>query len=508
MDALEVESKFSAHGPFVVPELVSPEQGIVSVERRPTLTLRATYVDTPTLRLAREGITLRHRTGEGRDRWTLKLPACGKRKGGLQRTEVSIEGAPAEVPTELTGLLVAVLRGVPVSPVASLTTRRETYVLTGAGGRRLGEVVDDTVTVLEGRRVVSRFREIEVEETGAEGSRQACRAVAGRLLEAGAVAGQQLPKVVRALGPQAQQPSDLPTPPEVGPDSEAAQLVRWSLRSGLAKLVSADLSVRRKHDDAVHQLRVACRRMRSDLRTFAALLDDPRAPRLHDELAWLAGSLGEARELEVLIEGVRRTACADPLSPLDGPSLAAIRRLLMADEAMALEQARAALETTRYVELLQLLVDVANEPGLTPLAGQSCDEVLPDLVGAAWRHLAKRAKRLHMTDGDEDWHRARILAKRARYAAEIAAVALGKPAKETAKSATEVQELLGEHQDAAVAASRLLALADRVPHDAVTAVTCGRLAERERARVRQLRQEFAGVWRKADSPRATRWLRA
>ena len=509
--AREIETKFGVHGLFVLPDLLDAEAGIVTVVPRPKLSLRATYVDTPSLRLARQCITLRHRTGEGAARWTLKLPTSPLTrppKGGatLVRDEITVFADAGAVPTELQQLLVGVLRGDAVGPVAVLSTHRATLELLDEDGRLLGEVVDDTVSLLEGRRVVSRFREIEIERGDAPASVEASRAAGRRLLAAGAVAGEQLPKVVRALGPQALQPSDLPEPPHVTPPSPASDLVLWSLRTGLARLIGSDLGVRRVEDDAVHQMRVACRRLRSDLRTFAPLLDDPRIVRLREELAWLAGSLGDARDLEVLQGRVRRAATCDLLCPIEPTATDEILRLLAEQESAALAVAHEALLTERYVALLRLLVEVATEPGLTPAASTPCREVLPALVGRPWRHLAKQCRKLTTKDPDDDWHRARILAKRARYAAEVAAVALGKNAKMTASAATTVQELLGEHQDAAVAADRMLELAMASPREPAFVIACARLAERERGRLAAVRLEFPGRWAAAKRGRADRWL--
>ncbi|GAC1444675.1 MAG: CYTH and CHAD domain-containing protein [Mycobacteriales bacterium] len=511
--AREEETKFGVHGLFVLPDLLDAEAGIVTVVPRPRLNLRATYVDTPSLRLAREGITLRHRTGEGAARWTLKLPtkpatkpAKGGDGDGLVRDEITVFADAAAVPADLLELLVGVLRGDPVGPVAVLSTHRVTLELLDEDGRVLGEVVDDTVSLLEGRRVVSRFREIEIERGDAPAAAEASRAAGRRLLAGGAVAGEQLPKVVRALGPQAQLPSDLPPPPRVTPRSPASDLVLWSLRTGLIRLVGSDLGVRRVQDDAVHQMRVACRRLRSDLRTFAPLVEDPRLEIVRAELAWLAGSLGEARDLEVLQVRLRDTATRDLLCPIDPTGLAAITQLLAEQETAALAAARGVLRTERYVALLRLLVEVATEPGLTRAADSPCRDILPALVGRPWRQLSKQCRRLTPTDPDDDWHRARILAKRARYAAEVAAVALGKDAKATASAATAVQELLGEHQDAAVAADRMLELATAGPAQPGFVITCARLAERERGRLAAVRLEFPGRWASARRGRATRWL--
>jgi CHAD domain-containing protein len=253
-------------------------------------------------------------------------------------------------------------------------------------------------------------------------------------------------------------------------------------------------------------MRVACRRLRSDLRTFAALLDEPRAELLREELAWLSGALAEARDLEVLLVRVVRSAAADQHFPVDPVALEAVLGLLREQEFAALAVAHDAVNSDRYLGLLRLLVELAEDPQWAPLARERCRDVLPGLVGATWRHLAKWAEHLRPDDPDEAWHRARILAKRARYATELAAVALGKDAKAAARAATAIQEHLGDHQDAAVAAERLLALPLLRPGDTALATTCGRLAERDRSVVLELRRSFPARWRGVRRGRATRWL--
>ena len=70
-----------------------------------------------------------------------------------------------------------------------------------------------------------------------------------------------------------------------------------------------------------------------------------------------------------------------------------------------------------------------------------------------------------------------------------------------------MQDLLGEHQDAAVAADTWLAIANSDPDDHALAVTAGRLFERERAAVRAARAAFPAAWRAASRRRLTEWMR-
>lgn len=470
---LEVETTLSVPVGFTVPAFTEVA-GVASVVVRQLL-LQATYYDTADVRLARGHATLRHRTGEGAPCWTLKLtPASGP-----GRDEHTVVGPGTAVPAVLTDLLTARLRGAPVHPAVELTTRRTSSLLLDAAGRELVEVADDLVKVAGGQT----WRELEVELKG--DAQQVASRVLDLLCSAGAHAGDQSPKAVRALGPAAAGPPDLPAPVAVRRKDPAGALVQWCLRDGLRRLIEHDVGVRRDREDAVHQVRVTCRRLRSDLRTYRPLLADPRAEQLRGELAWLADSFGAARDLEVLRGRLVRTA-----SELPQLDVAAVDQLLAAEHDAALGQSLEALRSSRYLRLLDLLHELASAPMLTPLADGRCDHVLPGIVAQAWKKLDQRARHLQLTGEDAPWHRARILAKRARYAAENAAVALGKDVRPQAKAAKKVQTILGEHQDAAMAERAALDLAEAHPRDVALAVLCGRLAERERRHVGEVRRRF------------------
>lgn len=461
----EVETKLGVPDGFVLPHLVD----IAGVDRVATrsLRLRATYWDTEDRRLAQGGLTLRHRTGEGRPRWTLKTASSSGAE--LDREEITVVAAGTRVPPALVDLLTARLRGAELHPLAQVRTARSTTLVLDGDGHELVEVVDDQVTVLRAGELVDGWHELEVEQRA--GGAKVGKRVLAALVDAGATDVDQTPKGIRAVG----LPSiaDLPAAPAL---RAAGDLVRASLATGLRAVVAHDLAVRREVPDGVHQLRVSCRRLRSDLRTFRALVDDPRAVPLREELSWLADSLGAARDLEVQRERLHERAHeGDVLDvrPLDA--------LLAAEQHAAEAAALEALRSPRYLVLLQLLHDVAGSVQLSALAEEPAREVLPDLVHHAARRLDRAVRRLTADGPDADWHRARIKAKRARYAAEAAAPVLGRPSKRAKRLQTE----LGEHQDASVAAARLVLLAEAHPELGVLA---GRLAERERQVVRSVRQ--------------------
>lgn len=482
----------SVPGLFPLPDLAD----VARLEPRADVSLRETYHDAPDLRLVRAGLLLCHHTGERDPHWTLSLP------GGDVETEPG-SAAPEPVPARLRGLLTARLRGADAEPVAVLRTDRRAYRLRDAGSEPCGELVDDTVSVLDGRRVAARFRELVLSGDDAGSSAR----VVEVLTAAGAVEEEPLPRVLRALGPRAAAPPDVAPPAPPAADGPAEALVAAALRGALHGIVEADLAVRRGGDDAVHRLRVACRRLRSDLTTYSELVFPGAAAHLRAELAWLVDALGAARDLEVLRARLRRTAGADPLARLDADAVARIDALLVAEEEAASDAAGAAMRSGRYIALLDALAHWAVVPPTTDAARVPCREVVPSLLGAAWRRLVRAVGALEPDDPDERWHDARIVAKRARYAAEAAVPVLGEAAARPARAAAALQDVLGEHQDAALAADRLLALAAGAPHDPGLVLTAGRLAERERAAVRRARARFPAVRAAATRRKVTKGLK-
>src|SRR5579863_2747975 len=165
---LESEVKLGAGPAFHLPDLSGVLDGI-AVTPPEAVRLETVYYDTPDLRLARWGVSLRHRAGEG---WTLKLPPAtnpASTTGGLlERDELVFQGGAKKPPQAAVAAVRAYVRKADLVPVARLSTLRRRVRLVDSAGARVAEVVDDEVSVRDGRRVAARFREIEV-EVAAEG---------------------------------------------------------------------------------------------------------------------------------------------------------------------------------------------------------------------------------------------------------------------------------------------------------------------------------------------------
>ena len=166
-----------------------------------------------------------------------------------------------------------------------------------------------------------------------------------------------------------------------------------------------------------------------------------------------------------------------------------------------------------YIELTIASLLGHKGHSITSRYVHSADAVLRGLVSRPYRRLAyggdgvMGAGQLEASAPDESWHAVRINGKRARYATETVAAVLGGEASVLASALAGVQELLGEHQDAAVAGETWLAIANSDPDDHVLAMTAGRLFERERAAVRAARSSFPAAWKAASRRRLTEWMR-
>jgi CHAD domain-containing protein len=488
---------------FRLPELRDVLGGVGAEAHEPT-TLESTYYDTSDLRLARAGAILRHRTDDG---WVVRFetretPSDVPGGAPTAQGDHHFDGEPGSPPDAALDLVGALVRTARVVSVARLRTRRRRVELHDDAGNRLGDIVDDEVSVLGGGRVAARFRELDVavDDAAPEGLADA---VVGRLRGAGAGPVDPTPKIVRALGWRALEPPDVTSLGRLEPSPSGGDVVRAALEASVAHLIAHDAGVRLGDDpEDVHQARIATRRLRSSLRTFHALLEPEWAKSLRDELRSLGQELGEVRDTEVLLDRLRGRAERLHLDDQD-----AAKRLLNE----LLERWDAArntllgtLRSQHYRELLDRLVDAAREPALLPEADRPAVDVLPPLMRKPWKKLSEAVDALDANPPDEALHEVRIRAKHCRYAAETIAPVIGKQARAFARAMKDLQDVLGEHQDAVVAEQWLRDVAAKA--EGPETFIAGELATLERLDIERTRAAWPDVWQKASKKRLRRWF--
>jgi CHAD domain-containing protein len=466
--------------------------------------LDAEYYDTGDLRLLRAGVTLRRRSGGHDEGWHLKLPLGGSTRREIRRP---FGGTAGQVPGELAGLVRVHTRGVPLQPIAQMTTTRQRVVLLDDAGKSLAEVAADDVSAqtLGQAAAVTRWQEVEVELTG--GDRRLLKAADDLLRHFdGLRPAGRAAKLARALGDRLPKAEDPPRPTASSP---AGQVVLAYLRAQAGTLMSLDPLVRLDEPDAVHQMRVASRRLRSTLRSFGQILCQDATSGLAAELKWLGGVLGSARDGEVLDAHLRSTLRRAPVELRIGPVEARIQGHFASVSAAARTELLAALDSDRYFSLLDDLDRLLAEPPLTAEAARPPADVLPAAPRRARRQAKRRMRRAWRAPvgqpRDEALHRARKSARRARYAAEAMTPVIGGKAARFAKRMKKVQSVLGEHQDAVIAAAAARDLGIGAHLAGENAFSYGLLRERSACESERLQAKARRIWKKA--ARKPRWPR-
>jgi CHAD domain-containing protein len=304
---------------------------------------------------------------------------------------------------------------------------------------------------------------------------------------------------------------DLPVagtrPPRSAP---AADVVLAYLRLQAHELRALEPAVRADEYDAVHQMRVATRRLRATLRSFGKVIPRAGSAHLAAELKWLGQLLGTARDDEVLPAHLRDSLRPIPAELVIGPVHARVQGHFAPRRAAGHAEVTGALDSPRYAALLAELDQLTAGPLDGPKAGAPARDVLPKAVGKAYRQANRRMRRArHTPPGharDVALHQARKSARRARYAAEAASPSSGKAARRFAKQMKKVQSALGEHQDAVLArrSARDLGIGAHLAGE--NAFTYGLLHEHERHHAARLQSAARKTWKKATRPRHLTWL--
>lgn len=249
-----------------------------------------------------------------------------------------------------------------------------------------------------------------------------------------------------------------------GPNDPASRAIAEALASAVERLRAADELAHAGDPEGVHRLRTSARRLRSELQSFGKLIDPEWGGRLIAELRWLGAVLGAARDTDVLRERFEKGESEE-----DRAALEPLFDWLAGRRAKAGRTTFRTLKGDRFRELMAELERSAAEPATVDRAAKPCRKVLPPLVSKAWKRLRQDAEGLASDSPDPAFHELRKRAKRARYTTESIAPTLGPRAEKRGKKlvglARAIQDLLGAHQDAVVAAEEVESLLARAGHD-------------------------------------------
>jgi CHAD domain-containing protein len=457
--------------------------GDVSITPRPTVSHVDTYVDTEDRRLDRAGYSVRLcRSRRGPAEATLKS-LDGSRSDALRirrelAEQVVIDG-PAEIASThgAVGERVHALVGSrTLLPLFDLQTRRRVFALAN-GGVPSGELLLDETAIREpDGRLLSRLRRVEIEVP--EAAVDAVTPLVEDLQRACGLQPAVLSKYEAALAATGSGRAEREEfgPTSVDPEDTIGQVALAVLRRQFATLLAKEPGTRLGDDaEELHDMRVASRRLRAAVALFKDVLPI-EAAKLRPELAWIGGTIGAVRDLDVQLEQVDEW-----LQPID------LRVLLLQERARARTAMLEALDSTRYERfvrrfgaMLRSRSGTRTVPALT---------AAPDLVEHRHVALRKAMKRIGPAAQPSEYHRLRIACKRFRYALEFLADIYPGETKRLVKKSVALQDLLGAYQDAHVAIARLRDLATTRGGELVadTVFAMGEIAERYRSSMEEIR---------------------
>jgi inorganic triphosphatase YgiF len=447
----EVELKLEAGAGALVAVAAMPELAGVTPRSRHQVSV---YFDTPDQDLRMAGLSLRIRHADGRRRQTMKAESAATAGLFVRREwECDVDGDTPDLSAG-SGVPVELLAGKPLDALRPTFTADVTRTIWDVlfEGAAIELVFDEgQVTLGDKREPVAEF-ELELKEGDAAALFGFARKVAActparigvltksdrgyRLLDGTTDRAAKSERIALTSGMTA---------------AEAFQaIVRSCLRQ---YRLNENLLLATRTAPALHQARVALRRLRSALSLFKPMLQDGSYDRIRVELRDLASGLGAARNLDVLIARTAGTPLAERLGMARERAYDDVCRLLSDEASRAL-----LLAVAEWVAVGDWLSDEAT----AGLRDRTADGFAAKLLDRYRRRLKRGGKRLTRID-DEARHEVRILAKKLRYAAEFFAGLFPEKAQRRRRKAfltalETLQERLGDLNDGATAISVLRAI--------------------------------------------------
>jgi len=526
MDVQEVEWQFDA-GDLELVEEWFEEYGSgsgFSVAPGSTRELTDTYLDTEDWRLYRAGYALRvRRKGSNKtSELTMKsLAPAGDGSGGkVRRREISerVSNSNGGFPdlSKARGPVGERLRALTgsheIRHLFEIRTRRRTFglrletqddsvesgtdsssgeIVQDASGniRRSGDgphaaeiALDATTIRLDNGEEPARLSRVEVEvdeETPAEVSRFVEEMRRSLDLEPTTTSKYEAGLYAAGLSPDEGQ--DL-GPDEIDASMSAGEVAFAILRRQFAAMLTHEPGTRLgENPEELHDMRVATRRMRAALKLFFGALPE-QASYYRNELKWIAGALGEVRDLDVQIEHLEELSSEQEE---DREAFGEVVGALGERRAETRERMLEALDSDRYDRFVSSFAGMLRcgpegEEHEEGVANEPITAVAPDLVSRRYKKWRKTGKNLSEESPPEEYHEFRKEGKRLRYALEFLEDVYGeKTTDRLVKPLKELQDGLGRHQDLIVAAELLenvAADARRLPPR--TAFAMGALSER------------------------------
>jgi triphosphatase len=476
-----------------------------------TLEITDTYYDTDDWRFYRAGYALRVRNTDSEIEATMKslTPAEGSLRRRREISEPLKDDKPAtlkEAGGPVGGRCRALVGGRTLRQLFEIETRRQGFALLldgstdeSDGDVRVGEVSLDASKIPLGDEP-ARLTRVEVEVGTGMAPTPDLHGFIDEMqsaLELSPASASKFETGLYASGLDPEGDSDF-GPTHIDPSMSLGEVAFAVLRRQFAEMRDHEPGTRLGEDpEELHDMRVPTRRMRAAMKVFEGALPE-RALWLREELRWVAHALGDVRDLDVQIE--RLLAWKEAAGEETSGFLERILTITHKRRAEARRNMLEVLDSGRYerlessfAEMLRLgpaaELELAQKNG-HERANEPVTAAAPALVTDRYRKWRRAAKRLDEASPPEAFHDVRKKGKRLRYTLEFVSEVYGKPVQKLIKPLKSLQDDLGDHQDAVVAAEYLRELGTttgetRVPRG--VAFTMGVYSERCALEAKDLR---------------------
>jgi inorganic triphosphatase YgiF len=425
-----------------------------------------TLLDTPDRRITTQMHALRIRAANSALTLTLKGPNSGQGEIHMrQEWEAPLTPPlrldPKSWPDPIASRVVELAGTEALTSLFHVAVERRLWTVR-RGGRAIGELALDTGVILAaGRREPIYELELELKGSGARVDLDALR---DRLSAQLPLAPETRSKLQRGLALllHARWTLDGYTP--------LAALARHYVRQKCHAMRKAERHVRKEGDtDAIHDMRVATRRIRSVLLELEDMgaFQSRELRALRKRLRGVARSLGAVRDLDIILERITKELPqgGDRLNGAADEAIVDAIHTLQRRRQEAYAVARHEIERSKYARLLERLqhFDLTYD---APEGTELCPLVRGYAGGALWSRyeaLIRRESAIDLGDAIE-MHQARIAAKRMRYILEMFTPALGKSLEPLRQALIAFQESFGALQDTTVTIRTLTELAGHSDH--------------------------------------------
>ena len=259
--------------------------------------------------------------------------------------------------------------------------------------------------------------------------------------------------------------------PAIVPSMPVSEFCRAIWLEQLVQMIAKQEHAANRDSEAVHDMRVAIRRIRAAEKLFCSQFHKRKIARFFKQLRHTGRLLGAARDLDVALERLQ------PALDVDTPdsSLESLGAKWQDEREQAHRKLLAWLKSNSYIRFVCDFLEFCqtanagskplptrNEPPLPPY--QLC-HLLPAILQERYGRVRAFEAVLLIDDHAslETWHALRIECKILRYALEFTAPFLGHAGAQLIDHLKQLQNVLGDLNDSAVSADRISRLEKKAP---------------------------------------------